>query len=325
MPQPDPDRVSWLVDGSAASVRSALKRVAPSLAEGSIAMIERLATSNPNFFQGRAVFDGTYVVKFAWSEVPARRLVHEANVLRALARAAPTLPIPRLVITETDPVLLVTEMVSGVVPDYPGTFDAHQRTRLGRDLGRFLEALHDRALLGAVRNSVLGPPWEPQGDTPSIRARFPTFVDTLTTEKVMALCDFADEALAGSALGLPRDEAVLHGDLHPGNTVIVPENYALRLVADFETTSIGDPNFDFRYLPDVGGDTMFFEEVRAAYEGGGSRTIDVRRVMGWYIRTYLGDALWRSEAFAPLPGGGNATNVVERVIATINALGFEVS
>ena len=85
----------------------------------------------------------------------------------------------------------------------------------------------------------------------------------------------------------------------------------LRLVTDFETAAVGDPAFDFRCLPARGGTLDLFDEVVAAYEAASGRTPDVLRVLGWHIRTVLGDALWRSEAGVALPGGGTPSSCAD--------------
>lgn len=311
-------RLGWLEDGSLRSIRSALRQAAPDLADGSIVVRNRPVTTRA-FFQGTAVVDEAYVVKFAWSEIPAVRLDHEAKVLRCLEREAPLLPVPRLVASLIDPMILVTRRVAGDSLDYTDKLTPVQRSRLATDLGLFLAALHDPALLGLVRAEVTGPSPQPQADTASIRDRFPRLIDSKQVALVLQLCDFADRAL-----GPTTQQSVLHGDLHVANLVVEPQTLGLRLVADFEGSTVGDPNFDFRYLADVSGGVAFLGEVIASYETASSRRVDVRRVLGWHIRTMLGDALWRSEAAVPLPGGGALDVWVGSLANRMSALGFEV-
>jgi hypothetical protein len=55
-----------------------------------------------------------FIVKFAWSRPAALRLAHEIGVLTALARE-PRVPfLPEVVASSTDPVLLITRLVTGV-------------------------------------------------------------------------------------------------------------------------------------------------------------------------------------------------------------------
>lgn len=309
-----PDRLSWITDNSRSSIRSALRQAAPQLADGSIVVRERPLTTRA-FFQGTAVVDEAYVVKFAWAEPPAWRLVHEAIVLDSLQMAAPGLPIPRVVAWLADPVILITRRVPGVSLFYPGRLGPIERTRLAQGLGRFLAALHDPGLLATVRVDVPGPPPQPQADTAAIRARFPRFVTTEQAAIVFRFCDLAD-----GSLGPTQEEAVLHGDLHGDNLVLNPQTCGLRLVADFESSTVGDPNFDFRYLPDVSRGVDFFCEVVTAYEAATGRSVDVPRVLGWHIRTMLGDALWRSEAGVPLPGGGTPADWVDELAIRMQRL-----
>ena len=105
--------LSWLPQGSVPALRDALAKVAPELAGRPIAVNERVVTSDPRFFQGSAVVDSAFVVKFAWSEPAARRVALEGAVLTALGRAAPDLAIPEVVVASADPALVVTLRILG--------------------------------------------------------------------------------------------------------------------------------------------------------------------------------------------------------------------
>jgi aminoglycoside phosphotransferase (APT) family kinase protein len=112
-----------------------------------ILLNDRVVTDDPEFFQGSAVVGGEYVVKFAWAEAPARRMVHDAKVLGALGAIRPRPPAPALVATSEDLATLVTRLVPGaplINPDLLGTAPRH---RLGEDLARFMAALHVPAVL----------------------------------------------------------------------------------------------------------------------------------------------------------------------------------
>lgn len=65
--------LTWIADGSVATVRAGLATVAPFLADAEIRPNDRVVTDNAEFFQGSAVIGGAYVVKFAWSDVAAHR------------------------------------------------------------------------------------------------------------------------------------------------------------------------------------------------------------------------------------------------------------
>jgi aminoglycoside phosphotransferase (APT) family kinase protein len=307
------ERLSWLADGSEASVRAALREVAPTLAQETLVRRDRPITTNPAHWHGSAVID-SHVVKFAWSEAPARRLLHEARMLEALLRSAPELPVPRVAASSADPVILVTRRVPGISLPI-GALLKERRLRLASDLGRFLADLHDPALLAALGTDVAVSTPEPQADTASIRARLPRFLTTGQIRQMSALCEFADAALAG-----PSEEVLLHGDLHGDNLVLDPRSLGLRLVADFESTGPGDPTFDFRCLPEVGGTVEFLVDVVDFYATATGRSPDLPRVLGWHIRTMLGDALWRSEAKVALPGGGTPGACVEDLTARLGAL-----
>jgi hypothetical protein len=132
------DGLSWLADGSEESVRAALRALARALGTArSMLLRERPITSNPDYWQGSAVIDDSYLVKFAWSEVPARRLVHEATMLEALRRLKPDLPMPRVEVCSAQPVLLVTRKVPGIsLPSgTPGTYVENVVTRVQQFFG----------------------------------------------------------------------------------------------------------------------------------------------------------------------------------------------
>jgi aminoglycoside phosphotransferase (APT) family kinase protein len=297
--------LSWLADGSVASLRAALATVAPTLADTEIRLNDRVVTDNAEFFQGSAVVGGAYLVKFAWSEAPARRLVHEAAVLTVLGSQEPPLPVPEVVASSSAPAILVTQRVAGQAVGQARFADLARR-QLADDLGRFLAALHRPGVLhAALAAGVAALRPEPQASTDSIRIGFPKLVGPEHVREMRRLCDFADEVLLD-----PGGSSLLHGDLHVFNLVCTPGSGRLCLVADFEQASVGDPAFDFRYLPGPMTSPAFLDEVMASYEAAAGTTVDLRRVLAWHVRTVLGDALWRSEAGVPLPGGGTPSSWV---------------
>jgi aminoglycoside phosphotransferase (APT) family kinase protein len=293
--------------------------VVPELAERPLVLNDRVITSDPRYFQGSAILDGAYIVKFAWSEPPARRLAHEGRVLAALAEAHGGLAVPPLVATAASPALLVTRLVPGEPLSWEeaNEVSGDRRRRLVGDLAGFLAILHDQATLDAVRDTEvrLEMP-EPQATTAEIRARFGRNVKPSQRSIVDKWCDWVDEILED-----PADASLLHGDLHGHNLVWDPPSGALRLVADFESAGVGDPAFDFRYLPGLGDTADLFLEVGRGYEQLTGRVLDLQRVMAWHVRTVLGDALWRTEAGVPLPGsGGTASSWVDELEIRMRAV-----
>jgi hypothetical protein len=97
----------------------------------------------------------------------------------------------------------------------------------------------------------------------------------------------------------------------------------LQLVADFESAAVGHPKFDFRYLSAVGGTLDFFREVLTVYEAVSGQRVDIRRVLGWHVRTFLGDAVGRSDAGVALPGDGTPAMWVAEVATRVQVLGAE--
>jgi hypothetical protein len=81
--------LSWLIDGTVDTVRSALKLVAPELSASHIRLVPRIEQSNPLWHGGTAVLDNKFVAKFAWAEPAAERVWHEARILEALVIPSP--------------------------------------------------------------------------------------------------------------------------------------------------------------------------------------------------------------------------------------------
>jgi aminoglycoside phosphotransferase (APT) family kinase protein len=311
--------VSWLTTLSLDELGHAIGEIALDLANRPLVLNDRVVTSDPRYFQGSAVIDGAYIVKFAWAESPARRIVHEGRVLAALATAHDTLPVPTVVVATATPALLVTRRV----PGQPFSWEVanhiygDRRERFTGELAAFLAVLHDPATLEAVASAAAGPEApEAQATTADLRARFGRYVKPAQRPVLAGWYDWVDEVLAA-----PADAALLHGDLHGHNLVWDPCRGALRLVADFESAGVGDPAFDFRYLPGQAQSVNLFLEVGRRYEQASGRVLDLDRVMAWHIRTVLGDALWRTEAGVTLPGGGGtASSWVDELGARMGAV-----
>lgn len=302
--------VGWLTEPALDEVRSALEQLDPALAGRPIELNPWVA-QHPKWHKASAVVDDSYLVKFAWSQPAAQRVVHETTVLGVLHHGLNRPAIPEVVAASSDPALLVTTFVPGrpLTIDGATALDARRRKELAVDLATFLADLHGPAVSEAIAAAgILTRHPRPQGETPVLRRRFPRWVDEDQAPAVEQWCEFADEALCSP----PADRAFLHGDLHGFNVVLEPERARVRRVADWETSASGDPAFDFRYLPgQVSSTPELFVDVVDEYERCSGRGVDVDRALAWHIRTVLGDALWRSEAGVPLPDGRTPVQWVE--------------
>jgi aminoglycoside phosphotransferase (APT) family kinase protein len=300
----------WLADPSEMSVHHALAAAAPGLAGTRIELQPDIPTSNPEWSSSTAIVDGSFLLKFAWSEPAATRVLREARLLETLARVS-DLPVPRLVGTSEEPVAFVTRLIAGTPLSFEdlriavrGDGDA-----VAEQLAAFLAGLHEPLVLEAARAAVRLATPLPQGRTDSIRARLPRFLDRRRAHLVLGWCDWVDDVL-----GRPAPRPVLvHGDLHGYNQVWRRSPWALRLVADFEVAGPADPEYDFRYFPSQEPNVGLVRAIQHRYMSLTGRTIDMDRVMAWHIRTALGDALWRSEADIPLPGGGTSSTYVDDI------------
>ncbi|GAB2604551.1 hypothetical protein Aab01nite_78250 [Paractinoplanes abujensis] len=314
--------ITWLPGPSVEALRAALRTVAPALAEGAI--VPRRTTPDPpqglspstppEWRASTAVVDGRYVVKFAWAEPPARRIVHQARILELLRAAAPDLPLPHVVAVSHSPALLVTRR-SPAVPFFDARHHLDTPTA-ARDLAAALATLHDTRALRAAVETLPAPTLPAATDHTSmnaLRARLPALIRAGQRDRVLAWCDRADSILA-----TPGRRVLVHGDFHGDNHLWLDGR--LHLVIDWESAAVGEPEFDLRCLPSDCGPGLFLQTV-TEYERLAGAPLDLERVMAWHLRAVLGDALWRAEAGAPLPGGGTPASWVDDLDARLTTLG----
>jgi aminoglycoside phosphotransferase (APT) family kinase protein len=299
----------WLEAGTATAVGAALRQVAPELADYPIAVREGLGETDPLWWAGSAVVGGRFVVKFAWSQPAAARLAHEIAVLEALAPALPFLP--EVVASSTDPLLLVTRLVPGTT--LFEVVDSLDRDDAGRQLARFLVELHDpatRERVGELPPATLQP-----ATTHTLRDGFPKWARADQRSAVLRWCDWADDVLA-----TPGPGVLVHADLHGGNQVW--DSGQLRVVVDFETAGLHEPEYDLRLFPGTGPGVELLTATLRHYKHFTGRELSVDRVMAWHLRTALGDALWRSEAGVPLPDHRTPPEWVDDLADRFTALGI---
>jgi aminoglycoside phosphotransferase (APT) family kinase protein len=301
----------WLSNPSEACLREALGAAVPALADAAIELPAQLAQLEAEWCAATAIVGGRSIAKFAWSEAAAIRVQREAEVLQALVRAVPALPVPALEAASDDPVLFVTRRVEGRPLRFVhGHVTPSERAAVACELGRFLATLHQPTVL--VRVSEAAPALvqpQPQGATPAIRERLPRFLDQPRAEQVSVLCHWVDDVLGHTA----PPPVLTHGDFHGFNQVWDPRAWTLRLVADYEVTGPADPEYDFRYLPPLERTFGLVTATHDQYVAHGGRPLDLQRVMAWHIRTALGDALWRSEAGVPLPGDSTPASYIDDI------------
>ncbi|MDG4820367.1 aminoglycoside phosphotransferase family protein [Asanoa sp. WMMD1127] len=278
----------WLTECTAEGVTAALREVVPRLGDGPVELRDRAVEDDPLWWSSTAVVSGRYVAKFAWSRPAAQRVAHELRVLSALAREPAVPCLPQVVAASLDPVLLVTERVRGrslfaVLPRLDPAC-------AGRQLARFLAALHDTATRARVDDAVGPLPQARHGPqhpvaTRELHDRLGPFIRPDQRSQVGDWCDWADATLVP-----PRPSVLVHADLHGDNQVWAGDR--LRLVVDFETAALAEPEYDLRAL---GGPGLLGATV-AHYERISDRRLAVDRILAWHLRTTLGDVLWRGEA-----------------------------
>ncbi|MGW7682475.1 phosphotransferase family protein [Kribbella sp. NPDC054772] len=298
----------WLEAGSAEAVGAALRQVAPELTDEPIAVRGGLGETDPRWWAGSAVVGGRFVVKFAWSQPAAVRLAHEIAVLEALGPVLPYLP--DVVASSTDPLLLVTRLVPGsALFDVVDSLDLDDA---GRQLAHFLGALHDPA----TRERFETPATLQPATTDTLRAGFPKWARADQRSAVLRWCDWADDVLA-----TPGPGVLVHADLHGGNQVW--DGGQLRVVVDFETAGLHEPEYDLRCFPGTGPGVELATATIRHYQTTTGRQLSVDRVMAWHLRTALGDALWRSEAGVPLPDHRTPPEWVDDLAGRFAAFGIK--
>lgn len=319
MPRPN-TVLGSLAEPSEEALRAAVAKAFPELADSPISMRaasghigrpEDLRAIRAPWLKDSARVGDRHHVKFAWSIEAARRLWHEAQVTTILGGIEPSMLLAQVEAVTTDPVLLVTRRMRG------GPIWYHEISAMSRDdrrhlavqLGAFLQRLHAPDAIEAVEKA-LGPLPSPvpQATTSALRDRLPAFISEKHAKDVAIWCDWADEVQAE-----PTERVLLHGDFACHNILWDPQEQALVGVVDFEESAVGDPSYDFRYLPAQADTLDLLHEVAAAYTAAGGVGYELRRVMAWHIRTSLGDALWRSEASIALPYGGTPDEWVDEL------------
>ncbi|MFB6571862.1 phosphotransferase [Streptomyces noursei] len=134
----------------------------------------------------------------------------------------------------------------------------------------------------------------------------------------MRWCDWAAAALAS-----PIPVVLVHGDLYGDNQVW--DHDELRLVVDFWTVGVAEPEYDLRALPGpgVGPGVELLTAVMHHYGRITGRQLSPERVMAWHLRNVLHDALWRSEAGIPLPDHRTPSEWVKDLAARFTAIGID--
>ena len=309
----------WLTDRSPAALAEALRVVAPRLSRCSIAMPKLVGRDDPLWHSSSAVVGGQYVAKFAWSRPAALRVAHEIGVLAALASESQVPFLPEIVVSSTDPVLLVTRRVPGQTLNQ--VVDSIDIDHAGNQLARFLAALHRTQTRRDVEAAIGQLPDAHQGSqhpasTQVLRDRFGTWIRPDQRRTVARWCDWADATLA-----TPRPAVLVHADLHGDNQVW--HRGELRLVVDFETVCAAEPQYDLRAFPGTGRGIALLTATMRHYQRISGHQLAVDRVMAWHLRTALGDALWRSEAGVALPDHRTPQDWVDDLATRFDQLGID--
>jgi aminoglycoside phosphotransferase (APT) family kinase protein len=321
--------LGWLSEYSEPALRCALRVAGAGLDRLPIELTGTIDLSRPTWASGSARIDGRFLAKFAFSRPTAVRVWHEARVLELLGEQ-PGFDVPELVAASPSPAFLATRVVEGGVPlsyelvcvSMPERVDP-----LGGELARFLANLHSPRILALARERLDDPLRIPepglQATTDELRMRLTQMLGAGQRERVYRWCDWADEQLAA-----PAEVVFVHGDFHPYNQLWDARELRLVLVADFETSGVAEPEYDFRVIPSFGPGIELLTSTVERYVVLTGRRLSLERIMALHLRTTLGDALWRSEAGLPLllprAGGGTPGDYVDELAGRLALLGIEI-
>ena len=320
--------ISWLSEYSESSLRSALRSAGGGLDQLPLELTGTNDLGQPTWATGTARIDGRFLAKFAFSESTAVRLWHEARVLRLLHQDA-ALDVPEVVAAGAAPACLATRMIAGGVPlsyELVKAAAPERTDAIGAQLAAFLARLHAPEVL-ILATARLGAPMrvpEPglQATTDELRLRFTSMLAADRAARVHRWCDWVDAELAN-----PAEHAFVHGDFHPDNQLWDPDELRLLLVADFATSGLAEPEYDFRAIPSFGPGVDLLLSTIHHYTSLTRRQLSLERIMALHVRTTLGDALWRSEAGLPLllprPGGGTPDEYVDELAERLVLLGLD--
>ena len=322
------DRLGWLSEYSEPALRSALRVAGGGLDRLPIELTGTNDLSRPTWASGSATVDARFLAKFAFSEPTAVRAWHEARVLKLLGEQ-PAFDVPHVVAASPDPACLATRIVeSGVPLSYELVRGSIPKrvAALGAELARFLANLHAPQILALARDRLDTPLRIPepglQATTDELRLRFTPMIQARHRARVRRWCDWVDEQLAA-----PATTVFVHGDFHPYNQLWDAQDLRLLLVADFETSGIAEPEYDFRAIPSFGPGIDLLTSTIDEYMALTGRRLSLERIMALHLRTSLGDALWRTEAGLPLllprPGGGTPDDYVDELATRFVLLGIE--
>jgi aminoglycoside phosphotransferase (APT) family kinase protein len=275
--------------------------------------------AGPDYAAAAVLDDRRHVVKFAWSEEAAAGLAREVTAMQILAGIV---PIPTIVASSDEPLLLVTERVDGVplTAAHPALRNDQHRGAVAAQIGTALAHLHSREIQHRLAGTLRAPTSRAPATPDRIRASLRPWVADRqwTTVKRWTVW-------AGGVLGPSSPTPILvHGDLHGFNQIWSPDLMELRAILDWASIALGEAEFDLRYLPDqVDDHPELVTQVAAHYVMAGGRELDLERIMAWHLLTVLGDALWRSQAGRRLPDGGTPTEWVDRLELRLAELGID--
>jgi aminoglycoside phosphotransferase (APT) family kinase protein len=307
--------VRWLESGSAEDLARAVRDAEPSLAGLPVTPRGELGQADPKWWSANAWVGDDVLVKYAWSRPAAERLAHEIGVLSALAGSEVPF-LPEVVTASLDPVLLFVRRAAG--SSLFRVVDGIDRDQAGEQLARFMAALNSDSTRDRLTRVVPGLATPvPQATTAELRARLGRYIRPGQRAPVLRWCDWTDRVLS-----VPADRVVVHADLHGDN--MVWDGGRLRVVLDFETVGLADPEYDLRAFPGPGlgpGLELLLATI-GHYERFAGRPVRLDRVMAWHVRTALGDALWHTEAGLPLPDHRTPPEWVDDLAARFAWLGI---
>lgn len=233
---------------------------------------------------------GEWIFKFPRRAEVERTLRAEIALLPALAEAAP-LRVPRYEIVVEDPAFFAAyRKIQGA----PLALDG-ETERAGRDLGKFLAALHSFSVEAARDAGVPGDDWRARQE--SLVAELESNVSPLLSPAERAAAHDAFEAFLEDDASFEFEPALVHYDIGPTH-LLADDAGSLQAVIDWGDAWIGDPAADLAWALH-GASPAFAAGVVAAYPGTAdearARALHYHRLGPWHEVVHglgTGDDAW---------------------------------
>lgn len=229
--------------------RLAIHRAFPALRA---AEITQVAEPSASYVVNVRIDASDTIFRFPLGNEPKQRFSAELKVLKTLAGRLPC-AIPQVEYLSQNPQILGYRRIPGqaLTATLIRKMAPAKRTALFNEMAQFLASLHSQDV--AAFNFL------PRNPSKAIPRRIRDQLDKFSRLDPSGDCrGFAEQALADfDKAEYPKNNNVLlHHDFQPKNILADAETGRMTGVIDFNDLWTGDPHWDFRHLPNLGGDAL---------------------------------------------------------------------